>query len=133
MSVSPQAATEPHSADQSSAKPAKTCRGSDPMCPCQDGDACHYEDGVSTKAMPLPSADSRLSQRRGLTGRELIRAECLMLIGIGAPSLFDGITTREERAGRLRAYLVARGMEDAPASSRSTYRQAFEILYGEAL
>lgn len=27
-----------------------TCRGSDPLCPCQDGDACHYESTATTAA-----------------------------------------------------------------------------------
>ena len=25
------------------------CRYSDPLCPCQDGDVCHYEDWEDTK------------------------------------------------------------------------------------
>lgn len=30
------------------------CIGSDPTCPCQDGDACHYKDAADgTKAMPV--------------------------------------------------------------------------------
>jgi len=28
-----------------------TCKYHDPHCPCQDGDACHYEDCGDTKAM----------------------------------------------------------------------------------
>lgn len=28
------------------------CIGNDPLCPCQDGDACHYRDHGKTKAMP---------------------------------------------------------------------------------
>jgi len=31
---------------------AKPCIGKDPRCPCQDGDACHYKDCGSTKALP---------------------------------------------------------------------------------
>lgn len=30
------------------------CRYGDPACPCQDGDACHYEDVGDTKAMDVP-------------------------------------------------------------------------------
>jgi hypothetical protein len=31
------------------------CIGNDPMCPCQDGDACHYRDAADgTKGWPLP-------------------------------------------------------------------------------
>lgn len=29
---------------------AEPCIGSDPVCPCQDGDACHYRDTATTKA-----------------------------------------------------------------------------------
>ena len=29
------------------------CIGKDSRCPCQDGDACHYKDGVGTKARPV--------------------------------------------------------------------------------
>jgi len=30
------------------------CIGRDPLCPCQDGDACHYRDTPTTKAWPVP-------------------------------------------------------------------------------
>jgi len=31
------------------------CPGRNPVCPCQDGDACHYRDAADgTKAWPLP-------------------------------------------------------------------------------
>jgi hypothetical protein len=31
------------------------CIGNDPMCPCQDGDACHYRDAADgTKGWPIP-------------------------------------------------------------------------------
>jgi hypothetical protein len=32
---------------------AEPCVGKDPRCPCQDGDACHYKDCGSTKALPV--------------------------------------------------------------------------------
>ena len=32
------------------------CIGKDSRCPCQDGDACHYKDCGSTKALPVPVA-----------------------------------------------------------------------------
>ena len=35
---------------------AEPCIGKDPRCPCQDGDACHYKDCGSTKALPVPVA-----------------------------------------------------------------------------
>jgi len=31
---------------------AEPCIGKDSRCPCQDGDACHYKDCGSTKALP---------------------------------------------------------------------------------
>ena len=31
------------------------CIGEDPLCPCQDGDACHYRDTPTSKAMPIPN------------------------------------------------------------------------------
>lgn len=31
------------------------CIAADPLCPCQDGAACHYRDLGDTKAMPLPA------------------------------------------------------------------------------
>lgn len=40
---------------QPAAKP-EPCIGKDPRCPCQDGDACHYEDCGGTKAWPVPQA-----------------------------------------------------------------------------
>ena len=33
------------------------CIGKDLRCPCQDGDACHYKDCGSTKALPVPQAE----------------------------------------------------------------------------
>lgn len=30
------------------------CRGRDPLCPCQDGDLCHYVSDAETPAWPLP-------------------------------------------------------------------------------
>lgn len=30
------------------------CIGQNPTCPCQDGDACHYEDTPTTKGWPVP-------------------------------------------------------------------------------
>lgn len=40
------------------------CRGNDPVCPCQDGDICHYVDGADgTKAMAPPrSAEGRADE-----------------------------------------------------------------------
>lgn len=37
--------------------PRPPCIGNDPLCPCQDGDVCHYVDWKGTKAMPIPHAD----------------------------------------------------------------------------
>lgn len=31
-----------------------SCIGQNPTCPCQDGDACHYEDTPTTKGWPVP-------------------------------------------------------------------------------
>lgn len=31
------------------------CKFLDHHCPCQDGDACHYEDVGGTKAWPVPA------------------------------------------------------------------------------
>ena len=31
------------------------CIGRDPLCPCQDGDACHYVATKKTKAWPVPA------------------------------------------------------------------------------
>ena len=38
---------------------AEPCIGSDPVCPCQDGDACHYRDTATTKAWPIPQAEPK--------------------------------------------------------------------------
>jgi hypothetical protein len=32
-----------------------TCIGRDPLCPCQDGGACHYRDSGKTKGFPVPT------------------------------------------------------------------------------
>jgi hypothetical protein len=31
------------------------CIGGDALCPCNDGDACHYKDTPTTRAMPVPA------------------------------------------------------------------------------
>ena len=36
---------------------AQPCIGNDPLCPCQDGLACHYRDSGKTKAWPVPERD----------------------------------------------------------------------------
>lgn len=33
-----------------------TCMGRDPLCPCQDGLACHYRDVGSSKGFQVPTA-----------------------------------------------------------------------------
>lgn len=35
---------------------APPCIGHDPLCPCQDGDSCHYRDTADTRAMQRPDA-----------------------------------------------------------------------------
>jgi hypothetical protein len=32
----------------------RVCPSGDKLCPCPDGDACHYEDVGTSKAMPKP-------------------------------------------------------------------------------
>lgn len=34
------------------------CIGNDPLCPCQDGDVCHYVATEDTPAWPLPGTQS---------------------------------------------------------------------------
>ena len=34
------------------------CIGNDPLCPCQDGLACHYKDVGNTKAFPIPPLET---------------------------------------------------------------------------
>lgn len=34
-----------------------SCIGSDPLCPCQDGDSCHYVSTKKTKAFPIPQSE----------------------------------------------------------------------------
>ena len=34
-----------------------TCIGNDPLCPCQDGLACHYKDYGKSKGWPIPKPD----------------------------------------------------------------------------
>lgn len=39
---------------------AEPCIGNDPICPCQDGDACHYKDSADgTKAWPVPQSEPK--------------------------------------------------------------------------
>jgi len=51
------------------------CIGKDPRCPCQDGDACHYKDCGSTKALPVPVAQpaQEPSQWRDMIVATLVR------------------------------------------------------------
>ena len=41
-----------------STSPLEPCIGSDPLCPCQDGDSCHHVDTKDTKAWPIPENPS---------------------------------------------------------------------------
>ncbi len=41
-----------------STSPGEPCIGHDPLCPCQDGDSCHYVDTEDTKAWPIPETPS---------------------------------------------------------------------------
>ena len=41
-----------------STSPGEPCIGHDPLCPCQDGDSCHYVDTKDTKAWPIPETPS---------------------------------------------------------------------------
>jgi hypothetical protein len=36
------------------------CIGNDPLCPCQDGLACHYKDAGKTKAFPIPAIEAEI-------------------------------------------------------------------------
>jgi hypothetical protein len=46
---------------------AGPCIGNDPICPCQDGDACHYKDAADgTKAWPAPQAEPKRDPLHGL-------------------------------------------------------------------
>lgn len=38
------------------------CIGKDPLCPCQDGDACHYKDCGDTKAWPVPAVEPQVQE-----------------------------------------------------------------------
>jgi len=54
-------------------QPAKPCIGKDPRCPCQDGDACHYKDCGSTKALPVAQPEQEPSQWRDMIVVSLVR------------------------------------------------------------
>ena len=50
------AETEQRRGVEAAKNQAKPCPGKDPLCPCQDGDACHYKDSGDTKAWPIPES-----------------------------------------------------------------------------
>ena len=52
-----------------------TCPGNDPLCPCQDGAACHYRDDGGTKGFALPYDYARC------VGRASFKDCGLVLIG----------------------------------------------------
>ena len=52
---------------------AAQCIGKDPRCPCQDGDACHYKDCGSTKALPVAQPAQEPSQWRDMIVATLVR------------------------------------------------------------
>lgn len=56
---------ERESGERPAAQPAAQppCIGGDPLCPCQDGDQCHYRDTKKTKGWPIPEAQPELSER----------------------------------------------------------------------
>jgi len=56
------------------------CKYGDPYCPCQDGDACHYEPSQGTPAMAVPPEYVRraLSRVREITEAEAEVVEAAM-------------------------------------------------------
>jgi len=52
---------------------AEPCIGKDPRCPCQDGDACHYKDCGSTKALPVAQPEQEPTPWREMVVVSLVR------------------------------------------------------------
>lgn len=48
-----------------------SCIGRDPLCPCQDGDPCHYRDYGKLKAWPLPIWVQGMIYLEQLSNRDL--------------------------------------------------------------
>lgn len=74
----------------------------------------------------------------GLADRALFDAELWVVRRLGVPDLFAvGVSTSEQRAGILRAYLFAHGIADAISWQRNgtaeKWSDTFERIYGEPL
>ena len=52
---------------------AEPCIGKDLRCPCQDGDACHYKDCGSTKALPVAQPKQEPTPWRDMVVVTLVR------------------------------------------------------------
>lgn len=71
------------------------CIGDDPMCPCQDGDPCHYRDHGETKGMAVDSSGSAFGvQWQSASGKRAFG--WTMIAGANGPSIL-GVTYDPEK------------------------------------
>ena len=63
-----------------------TCIGNDPLCPCQDGLACHYKDYGKSKGWPIPASEPEL---KNLLQMLLANCDSLKAEGRHGPVVWD--------------------------------------------
>ena len=67
---------------------AEPCIGSDPACPCQDGDACHYKDTPTTKAWPIPQSEPKRPVIEVITEFDAIGNWCRVALTVDGHRFF---------------------------------------------
>jgi hypothetical protein len=72
------------------------CIGADPLCPCQDGLACHYRDAGETRAMPLTDDARDAARYRWLRDGETIARYPYPVLRMGGDRMADRTIWDEE-------------------------------------
>jgi len=92
----------------------------DPACPCQDGDPCHYVDHGKTKAMPKPQPERQPVSEPTEAGIEEYEILCndewvASASGAGARADIAHYLTQYEQDGPCEVYAVTRRLVDRAA------------------
>ena len=81
------------------------CKYGDPLCPCQDGDACHYEGDNPMTPPPIAALKSRIAALEA--ERDALKAERADIIKINNGWAHEWDAMREERDGMLAVIAAA--------------------------
>jgi hypothetical protein len=81
----------------------------DPLCPCQDGDACHYKDTQKTKALPVDPSDVLHKQSFLVMSRLQSGTEDVVRLDAALAAIAQARRDERERCAKVCDYLHASG------------------------